>query len=557
MIGLLFLFSAVGQTDEYSKAQQTLHQRGEVYFRFHLDQDLPRRQQLEKLSKIVSISSVEKTVVTAYANEKEFSRFQELGLSYQVLTPPSMLLDRSVVDARNPQSIWDFYPSYSEYLDIMDQFVTDYPSLCEVVNIGTSEEGRELLFLHINDSLDVAQNEPEFMYTSSMHGDEITGYVLMLHLIEYLLENYGSDDGITNMVNSIDIWINPLANPDGTYAGGNESVFGATRYNANFVDLNRNYPDPEDGPHPDGQEYQAETQAFMDFAESRNFSLSANFHGGSEVANYPWDTWPRLTADNDWWVRVCRQYADTVHVYGPNGYFTDLDNGVTNGYAWYEVAGGRQDYMNYWNQCREMTLELSAVKLPPPAQLPGFWDYNYRSLLNFMEQSLFGLRGTVTDAQTGEAVYAEVLIEGHDKDESQVYTQLPLGNYHRYLKAGSYTITYRAGGYQPFVVSNVLVADDSTTIVNVQLDTLVGLDEDDDPGEQVGVYPNPATDILNIILPEQTKEILLVNSNGQTVYSKISPEKNTQIRLNQLAAGLYFLKVSLEEEIVYKKLVIR
>ena len=35
------------------------------------------------------------------------------------------------------------------------------------------------------------------------------------------------------------------------------------RYNSNFIDLNRNYPDPEDGPHPDGNPYQQETNIFL------------------------------------------------------------------------------------------------------------------------------------------------------------------------------------------------------------------------------------------------------------------------------------------------------
>ena len=50
-------------------------------------------------------------------------------------------------------------------------------------------------------------------------------------------------------------------------AGGNQDVWSATRYNANSVDLNRNYPDPEDGPHPDGNPYQAETIIFLGLAD--------------------------------------------------------------------------------------------------------------------------------------------------------------------------------------------------------------------------------------------------------------------------------------------------
>ena len=70
-----------------------------------------------------------------------------------------------------------------------------------------------------------------------MHGDELTGYVLMLRFIDDILNKYNVDSRITNLVNEIDIWINPLANPDGAYAGGNNNVWGATRSNANFIDL--------------------------------------------------------------------------------------------------------------------------------------------------------------------------------------------------------------------------------------------------------------------------------------------------------------------------------
>ncbi len=35
------------------------------------------------------------------------------------------------------------------------------------------------------------------------------------------------------------------------------------------------------------------------------------------------------------------------------------DDGITNGAAWYVIDGGRQDYMNFFHQCREFTLEIS------------------------------------------------------------------------------------------------------------------------------------------------------------------------------------------------------
>jgi len=154
----------------------------------------------------------------------------------------------------------------------------------------------------------------------------------------------------------------------------------------------------------------------MDFADAHHFNMAANFHGGAEVVNYPWDTWYTRHADTDWWELVSRQFADTAHVYSPNGYLTDLDNGVSNGYDWYSISGGRQDYMNYFHHCREVTLEVSNVKLPPASQLPAFWEYLHRSCLNYMEQVLYGFRGTITDASNGNPIFAEVFVNNHDEE---------------------------------------------------------------------------------------------------------------------------------------------
>lgn len=539
-------------------AEQYLKERGEVYFSFELKDDIDFREQLEGISKVISIDNVKGVEVFAYANAIGFKQFELFEYAIHVLIPPSMLLSPEELNNTGMKANWDYYPTYQEYLGIMDQFAAAYPALCEVVNIGSSENGKELLFIHINNDLEVEQEEPEFMYTSSMHGDEITGYVLMLRLIEYLLENYGTDAQATNLVNSVDIWINPLANPDGTYAGGDNTVFGATRFNANFVNLNRNYPDPEDGPHPDGNVYQAETQAFMDFAEAHHFTMSANFHGGAEVANYPWDTWPRLAADDDWWVYVSRQYADVVQANSPAGYFTDLDNGITNGYAWYTIAGGRQDYMNYENNCREVTLEISSVKLPPPAELPDFWEYNYRSLLNYMEQSLFGIRGLITDAQTGEAIAAEVYIENHDEDNSQVFSSLPIGNYNRHLYEGAYSVTYSADGYLPEVVSNINVVNDNTTFVNVQLSPIaVGLNEAELLAEKIVIYPNPANDKISILLPKEVESVTLSDMSGKIIANSNPSKLRFQMDVGDFSKGIYLLSFKFENAKVFKKIAIR
>ena len=140
--------------------------------------------------------------------------------------PESEIVMKDVITLKKGEkATWNYFPTYSAYLSLMQQFKTNYPNICKIDTIGTSVEGRLLLVAKISDNVNTDESEPEFFYTSSMHGDETTGYVLLLHFIDYLLSNYGIPR-ITNIVN-IEIYINPLAT-DGTLLANN-SVSGATR----------------------------------------------------------------------------------------------------------------------------------------------------------------------------------------------------------------------------------------------------------------------------------------------------------------------------------------
>lgn len=451
--------------DQHTDLGSLFSQKGEVCFSFSVS--TPREVLL--LSPVVSIAHLDGNSVTAFASRPEFEKFLSLGYS-AVKVETSVPEDLSMKDYHQlaMKNDWDSYPTYEAYEAMMYAFEEDYPALCRIVNIATLPGGRKLLAAKISDQVDQSEGEPQFLYTSSMHGNETTGYILMLRLIDLLLSGYGTDPDLAWMVNNMEIWINPLANPDGTYAGGNGTVAGATRYNANWVDLNRNYPDPEDGPHPDGNSWQPETIAFMNFASEHHFVMSANLHGGAELINYPWDTWQKRHPDDSWWQYVSYQYADTVHEYS-NNYFYSQGDGVTNGYDWYSISGGRQDYMTYFHLGHECTIELSDAYILPPAQLPVLWDYNYRSLLNYLRQCAFGINGTVTDSITGNPIRAKIWIDGHDADSSHAYSWLPNGNFNRLLSAGTYDLEFKSPGYFPKTLKGVAVADQQATTLTVQM----------------------------------------------------------------------------------------
>ncbi len=350
-----------------------------------IEVEIHDRKDLATLTRLVSIDDVRGHRVLAVATPDQLVALRAAGYEWSVVSSPTKA-DGATMCAEgwveNPDRSWDCYPTYEQYTAILHQFTTDFPELCRLVNLGT---GTNTITPHtlwaavISDNPELDEDEPEVLLTSSIHGDETTGFILTLRLIDHLLTGHGTDSEITGLVEETEIWINPLANPDGTYFGGDNTVADAIRFYTSSsggnsgVDGNRNFPDPTGNDHPDGNLWWRETRAMMALAEAKNFVLSANFHGGVEVVNYPWDTWARRHPDDAWFQDLSRSWATLAQTDSPGGYMTDFENGITNGYDWYQVFGGRQDFMTFFHGSREITIEVSTPKLVPADELEDIW----------------------------------------------------------------------------------------------------------------------------------------------------------------------------------------
>jgi len=491
---LLYILSVSGVFAQQKSASDYLNRKGEVYFSFTVND----RSILNTLTNVISLDALHGNSVTAYANKNEFSEFLKYNLTYTVLPHPGDALLAEMAKGGENRGAWDTYPTIAQYNTMMYDFEKNYPSLCKIYDIGTSVKGNKILFAKISKNLNIRENEPQFMYCSSIHGDEVTGYVLSLRFIDYLLSNYGKIPRITHLLDNIEIWINPLENPDGFVAG--------TRSNANNVDLNRNFKNPSGTP-----TLQKETKDFQAFLNSKHFVLAGQFHGGIEAVMLPWAYKAALIPDNDWYFHMGHEYADTVQTFGPSGYFKDGTDGVSRCADMYLANNSFIDYVNYFSHGRATFMEISSTKTPAGSQLPNFWNYNYRSMLNFMESCLYGIRGLVTDSVTGAPVRALVTVVNHDADSSQVYSTPDVGNYHRMIKPGTYTLKFSAPCYVDRVISNISVASyKSTTYQNVKMvckpspscNCLTGI-EDKNESAGIQVFPNPFTarTTINCTLP--------------------------------------------------------
>ena len=462
----LVVVSGIANAQGQRELGQLMRERGEYYFTLSVNDP----SEIQAISKICSVDGTNGRTVVAYANQKEYDKLLQVGYQPNLQTPPSLREEAKMWEGGERDSYeWNSYLTYEQYVSMMEGFPTSVTNgaRCTLLDLGTlsTTNHRRILGVRLNNGY--PDGKPKFLYSSTMHGDEVTGMILMLRLIDEFCTS--NDSRIQNILDNVDLFIFPCTNPDGTYYGGNNSVSGARRYNGNGTDLNRHFPDFDDGAHPDGASYyQDEAQWMMDLAQEYLFTMGANYHGGAEVMNYPWDTYQPLHVDDAWWQYISLEYVALARQ-SNSSYMTDTEsNGITNGYAWYTITGSRQDYMNYYGQCREITIECSTTKTPSASQLPNFWNYNHTAMLALIEQCLNGIHGVVRDANTNETIEgATITVKNHDALGSSV-TSHAVGDFHRPIKGGTWTLEVSKSGYHTETV-NVTVADDDSVNLTVYL----------------------------------------------------------------------------------------
>jgi len=433
--------------------------------------------ELATLTHLFSIDNVAGQTVSGYATADEITVLRAHGYQLTLLPSPGKSPHaRMGLFDRSGRATWDAFPTYAEYVSTLSLLAAKHGSICEWVEIGDTSnqlQPHKLLALKITSHPNVEADKPEVFLTAAMHGDETTGYVLLLRFVDEVLRNYGTDPMTTALVDNVELWVNPLANPDGTYFGGDDTVADAIRDytdadgNDSGIDPNRDFPILGASVTMDAWR---ETQAMMTFAAAHSFVLSANFHGGAEVLNYPWDTVPRAHVDSDWFIQVASAYAAQAMADGPTDYMRDVsDTGIIGGYAWYEADGTRQDYMTYRGD-REITMEISSIKNPEGPELPVFWEANRLALYQYVQSALTGVRGVVTDS-TGLPLAAQIEVLGHDsvRDNSYVSTDPDVGDYHRLIAPGAYSLRFRATGYRTKEIANVVVTSGAATRLDVTL----------------------------------------------------------------------------------------
>jgi hypothetical protein len=192
--------------------------------------------------------------------------------------------------------------THSELTDYLRKLTEKYSSISKLYSIGKSMGNRDLWVVEVSNKPGEHQLfKPELKLVSAMHGNEASSQTTAVSFITDLVTKYEVDEEVKRFVDSHRIHVLSTMNPDGHEIATNEVINdgprkkdaqtgGYGRDNNDGVDLNRNFPYPNQGRAPLPAR---EAELVMNWSQRMNFVLSLNLHNGGLLANYPYD-------DNYW-----------------------------------------------------------------------------------------------------------------------------------------------------------------------------------------------------------------------------------------------------------------
>ncbi|MBG0567576.1 zinc carboxypeptidase [Actinoplanes sp. NEAU-A11] len=189
----------------------------------------------------VAIEDIEHGVATVTATGAEVSKLRKLGFTVKEVDPVMGTLDFPPADSA--------YHNYTETIAAINSAVAAYPAIASKRVLGKSYEGRDIVAVKISDNVGTDEAEPEVLFDANHHAREHLTVEQALYLLGQFTSGYAADTRVRNIVNSREIWIIPMVNPDGVEYDIASGSYRSWRKNrqpnsgSSYIgtDLNRNY----------------------------------------------------------------------------------------------------------------------------------------------------------------------------------------------------------------------------------------------------------------------------------------------------------------------------
>jgi len=246
-----------------------------------------------------------------------------------------------------------------------------------VVSLGKSVEGRDIWAIKISDNVATDEAEPAILFVGGHHAREWIAVDVPFLLAQKLLDDYPTDSRVRNYVDSGEIWVLPLLNPDGhQYSVTDNRLWRKNRANngdGTFgVDLNRNYSYEWGGSGSSGSTFsetyrgpaafsEPETKILRDFAVQNQIRAMISYHSYSQLVLFPWGYTNDPAPDEALLSQLAGTLADSIFNVSSVRYTPEQSSDL------YIASGDATDWLYGETRVPAFTIELR-----PRSSAPGF-----------------------------------------------------------------------------------------------------------------------------------------------------------------------------------------
>ena len=436
-----------------------------------LSRVLPTHEAVVAVSSEAGIAGLEAAGVEIVAAWEGFARIRGNAEVFAALADSGWALEQVQEIPAVQQMRGGLYFEPDELNTQLQLLALNHPEVVRLSYVGTTNEGREILAIRLS-ALPEEADAPELLVAGTIHGDERPAMMLAWRLAVYLAEQATADEQVKKLLDNAIVWIVPTCNPDG--------VAKVSRYNANGVDLNRNFPDGVEldvgnfqdaapmhfaDTNSNGYARQVETLSLMRWCAMRRFAAALHLHTGDTLVCYPYGNHDAsssmISPDNLHFQSLSRTYAEG------SGYIETVQVASLH----YKAIGEFADWMYRCLGTLAITVELTGGKgigkeLSNEADLDSLWEDNRPAFLAWMTAACTGLSLRVCSSATGLPIQ-DVRVQV--QSTHPVFTDAQ-GFVHKTLMPGYWpSITVKANGFAEASVPNITVSAGKTESVEVAL----------------------------------------------------------------------------------------
>ncbi len=313
--------------------------------------------------------------------DTELAALAQSGLAPQLLVAD---LEQHYAQRMEAERNYGDYHTYSEGMAAINQLHADFPDIVGApFSIGTTHQGNTIWAFKVSDNPTVDEEEPEVLFGAYIHAREAITIEVLLHFLQHLTDNYGSDERVTTIVDGRELWFIPFMNPDGVLynEATNPSGGGMWRKNRRNngdgswgVDLNRNfgyqwgYDNNGSSPTPSSDTYRGpsassepETQVIRSFVNSRDIRAMQSYHSYSNLILYPYG-YTDIQCEEPWHTGYVAM-TDAM----------SADNGYACGTAWELLYNTNGDAVDWGHGATAEHDRIMSITTEVGTSGDGFW----------------------------------------------------------------------------------------------------------------------------------------------------------------------------------------